>query len=742
MLKGNFLHRLYFYGICIVLCLPLLSWQPMFAPPDWAKNIVFRSITAILLFAFLWEVLQKKRTVDFKSLVKNKVVWALAGLFCIYFLASIFSADPLFSFWGSPYRGGGFVNFAFYFIFAFLVLMTAKKEDWQKFWNISIVVGCLAALVGILQYLGLIFESAGRPASTVGNPILLGIYLLLLIFVTISFAIKEKIAWKKASYIAAVLLFLFTILITGSRAAWLGLLMGAVYFLFFYPAQNAKNIKIIKVSAACLLIIAALFVAYINTAGHFPKFLEESSLFTEIKTRLSLDLLLIDPRFTAWKEIDIKIVADSPFLGYGLENFSIGFDRHYDPSVPYIDKNWGAWWDRAHNIIFQTASDAGVIAVIIYIALFVALFWQLSRCARSGEARQKITTHAMQATLIGYFVANFFSFDSYSSYVLFFLIIAYNLHINGFQTLQEQTAWRKQKPLLAFVLFCVLAVFLWQYNFVPLATNEKINRAEALSQQKKCSEALGLMDKALQRRSFLDSYARMQYVQIIKICNEFYPENGIAYRQKGIELIKEAVKIQPKYTRYWMFLGEASTFLAKQEQDSETKSSLLKEAEEYLNKALALAPKHQEIFVDLAKMEIVAQNFEKAKEYSQKCAQLNQTIGDCYFYLGLAEIYLNDLQAAQQSILAAAAKLYNTESMESLGELADAYADIQDYKNLVIVFEKIVALEPGNAQYHSTLAFLYSKTKDYKKARDEALKVLELSPESKENVEQFLKTLP
>jgi tetratricopeptide (TPR) repeat protein len=97
---------------------------------------------------------------------------------------------------------------------------------------------------------------------------------------------------------------------------------------------------------------------------------------------------------------------------------------------------------------------------------------------------------------------------------------------------------------------------------------------------------------------------------------------------------------------------------------------------------------------------------------------------------------------AQKNILAASPKLYNIESVESLTELADAYGKIQDYKNLVPIFEKLILIEPNNAQYHSTLAFLYKEIGDYKKAKETALKVLELSPESKDNVDEFLKSLP
>ena len=81
-----------------------------------------------------------------------------------------------------------------------------------------------------------------------------------------------------------------------------------------------------------------------------------------------------DSRFYAWS-MDYKILADRPILGYGPENFAVGFDKYYDPLVPNI-KSEGVWWDKAHNIILQTGNEAGILGIIAYLALFIILFWR------------------------------------------------------------------------------------------------------------------------------------------------------------------------------------------------------------------------------------------------------------------------------------------------------------------------------------------------------------------------------
>ncbi len=741
-------HWIYQVGFSVILALPLLVLEPWFFPPDWGKTIVFRSILAILLFLFVFEWLYKKRELPLQQLKKNKIIWLLATFFLIFLLATIFSADPYFSLWGWPMRSGGFINLAFYIILAVFSFVILKKEDWSKVWIFSIGIGALVSFIAIVQYYGLLssmFVPSGRPPSTMGNPILLAIYLLLLFFVTLSYAIKEKNLFKKIGYLACLLLFLYVILITQSRAAYLGLLVGGIYFLLWYP----KKALVMKITTVFLLalIIGAIF--YVNTAKHYPKTLEENHLFASIAPRLSITLLLADGRFYAWSGIDYQALIKKPVLGYGPENFSVGFNQYYDPSLPYLDRNWGDWWDRAHNIVLDIGMQAGVLAILAYALLLITIFWQLQktkshqRQLTGASETSPMIIHGVQATFIAYVTANLFSFDSFSSYLLFFLFIGYSLRLTRGDTNTPATLESMNEKIwlrggLITGLTCIVAIFLWQYNVVPLRINAQINKARDLAEHKYCGQALGLMDNALLKHSLLDSYARLSYVEFTKICNEFYPENNVAYVKKGLELIGEAVKIQPNYTRYWILLGSSSAILARQEENPEMKNDLLQKAASYFEKALQLAPKYQEIPIEQAKMEIVAGNYAKAQDYSQKCVALNAGLKDCWWYFGIAQIYLKDTAGAQKNIFLS----NHPESQESLGELADAYYAILDYQNLALTYEKLVKINPTIAQYHSSLAFFYKELGKYDKARQEAQKVLELSPESKPNVEAFLKTLP
>jgi len=751
----NKLYWIYLTGFFVILALPILTLPPWFYPPDFGKTIIFRSVLAILLFLFAFQLLYRKNEFNLPDIKKNKIIWALAGFFIVFLLASVFSVDPYYSFLASPYRGGGFVTFAFYFIFAILAFILFKKGGWKKAWIFSIIIGILVSLIALIQFYGffnnIFVRVGGRPGSTIGNPIFLGIYLLLLFFPTLSFAIKEKNRYLKIFYIFSLLLFLYVIFITGSRAAYLGIIAGVFYFLLFYP----KKFTILKILTALFLILVASTVFYVNTQSHFPQVLQNNRLFQILESRLSIKAALDNERFRAWQTV-LEEIKDKPILGWGPENLAVGFDKNYDSNI-----TWSPWWDKAHNVFLDIGAQTGILGIIAYLALFVVLFWQLHKLKSVDKnakqyAEPTLIAHGIQATLIGYLVANFFSFDTFATYLIFFFIIGYSLHLISSGTadigenqpssakIKGKTPRKinKLKTPIIFCLFIILIIFLWQYNLVPFQINTQINIANNLTDRKKCDSSFTLMDKELLSHSFLDSYLIMQYITDIKKCAAINPAKDLVYAKKGAELLKEGVKIQPLYTRYWIYLGSFTTVIANNEQNSATKENLVKEAYSYFDKAETLSPLHVEIFIEKAKTDMVSANYQKMKSDAEKCIKINPNLGGCYWTKALAEMYLKENDIANEDIKTAKKYGFNDSSTLALYQLIGVYNKTEQYDKLADVYEKLIVMDLSVAQYHSSLAFTYFKLGQYKKAREQAMIFLKLMPEAKDEVDAFLRMLP
>lgn len=245
------------------------------------------------------------------------------------------------------------------------------------------------------------------------------------------------------------------------------------------------------------------------------------------------------------------------------------------------------------------------------------------------------------------------------------------------------------------------------------------------------------MEIILSQKSFIDSYLRLEYIDLMRDCAVFYPEKNYEYAKKGVELLKYSAEIRPKHTRTWIFLGEFINVLIEKEKNPEKRENLIKEAEYCFGKAQELSPRHQEIFVGWAKTYLVAEDYQKMKEKSEECINLNPNTSACYWYLGLSEIHLGQSELAEEHLALAQAP----DTLILLNQLVTAYASVENFEKMAIVYQKLIELNPKEPQYHASLAFVYRELGEYEKAKEEALIFLELKPEAREEVELFLKTL-
>jgi len=564
---------------------------------------------------------------------------------------------------------------------------------------------------------------------------MLALYLLLLSFLTLSFAIKAGPLYKKILYLLALSIFLFTILLTYSRAAYLGLFVGSLWFFFAFP----KRMVLLKVFAGIVLILALFTVYYVNTQPQLPDFVQQNKTLREIAGRFSVERALQNPRISGWK-VSWEALKDRPLLGYGPENFSIGFDKYYDPSLPGIEKMPGSadnWWVRAHNFVFDISLTAGIPALIIFLALLGVLLWQLQKIKNTEN---ELISHGIQATFIAYLVANFFSFDTFSIYLILFLLIGYSLYLIK-QTEAEEAPTKLMEVQLpsaiTLALFVLLIWFVWVFNIKPFQINSQINIAGLLAKDGFCDQAVETMEKILPQKSFLDYYLRSNYIKVINRCVE---QKSLTYTklltEKMVKVLEEAVKIRPYYTRIWILLGQYNNFLIENWQENREK-----EARAALEKALELSPKRQETLQELIKTDILTQKYQQAKEKSEECINLNEKLPDCWWLAGLSYVYLNDLEKADYYIQIATEKGYTIDSIKSWMQLTQAYIEIKNYPRLVEAYSELIKLEPDNAQYYASLAFVYKELGQIEEAKKQALKIIELFPDHQKEAEEFLKTL-
>ena len=734
-------HRLFFWGICFILFLPIIILPPAFEPSVWSRAILFRTVLTLLISFLSFKFLYKKDISLSIPKKKNPVYLPflmLLAFFIVLIIATLFSQDLMFSIFGSPKRAGGILNLLFFFLFAVFLALFIDKNDWKKLFHILFGFGVLISLLAVVQYFNLLknvfisFESGGTP-SFLGNATFLAIYMLFLTFLSFTLLTQEKDKKKKWAYGALFLLFGCTILITGARATYLGLLIGFFFFIFFYP----KKFKLLKIVASSFVLFVIIVAVLFNI---FPQIAEKNNLFKMTAGRLSIKGVMTDlagTRFSAWK-IAFQAIKDKPIWGWGPENFYIGFEKYYDTNTPGIKDTW---WDRPHNAFLDIAVSSGIISLILYFLFWLALFWQLQKFKRrQGDDERAYLAHGLQTMFIAYLTALFFNFDDFSTYLISFFFIGYAFHLisnQGEQKIIQTPKTNFFKKKFAYIpLLLILICFIWFWNIKPLYLNEKINYAEILIAAKKCDKAINMTKNIWQGGGILTSYAGLKYTDFIKQCAT--AEKEVEYVLSGTEALKSASLVQPNYTRTWLVLAGFINVLAAKEEDVEKQKKLLLEARGYLEKALELSPKRQEIFIEMEKNYIMAKDYQKMKKTAEDCLEIDSGYGQCYWYLGIAEIFLGDQENGKKHIQRAQEGGAVTPPYIQLGV---AYISQKNYKDAAEAYRMATVYNNDkNAGWHAVLAFLYKKIKEYDKAGKEAIKVFELEPENKEAMD-FLKQL-
>jgi len=101
-------------------------------------------------------------------------------------------------------------------------------------------------------------------------------------------------------------------------------------------------------------------------------------------------------------------VAENPWFGVGISNFSVAEGRH-PMIVASIERGRGFKYSDAHSIWYKSAAELGIPGFVAYVMMFLIAFWHLRRMVMRARASPKdrlIQQNAgMASALIGSLIA-------------------------------------------------------------------------------------------------------------------------------------------------------------------------------------------------------------------------------------------------------------------------------------------------------------------------------------------------
>lgn len=423
-------------GIFAALLTPVIVDFDLYFPFVASKGLWFMACAQLAFFS--WLVLAW-RWRHYRPNFKNPVVAAVLAYLGVLFLSAILGADFSASFWSTFERMGGVLMFCHLAGFMVAAVSVLEARDWRNVFFASIAVALAVGLRALFDQ-----SAAARGGGFLGNDSFLGTYLLFNIFIALYLFWSGKNAGAGRGAAAAGIVFAalaFCLLVQGTQL-WAGIISGG----FALPeAGIIKDIFNSGARAAKISFLGGLALAGIVwLAMHKKRIFKIIGCFLAaagMMASLAFLLFAITPgnlihqemaekfgestigsRLAVW-EIAWRGFFERPVFGWGPENFGLVFARHYNPCLGSSACGGATWYDRAHNIVFDTLAETGIAGLIAYLAVFAAalfVLWQ-NRRRQNGIPAAAV----FPALFAAYFVQNLTVFDMPASHLMLFLCLGF-----------------------------------------------------------------------------------------------------------------------------------------------------------------------------------------------------------------------------------------------------------------------------------------------------------------------------
>ncbi|ONI38581.1 hypothetical protein AN639_11225 [Candidatus Epulonipiscium fishelsonii] len=327
-----------------------------------------------------------------------KKVWKLDDigflilvLLIIYAISAICSASKLSS----------LMVWAVYALMMGMYIVTYQILDRKKIVfnivKIFVMSGTLVSSYGILQYKfdwGVdenwidpnMFENiTNRAYSTLENPNLLGVYLVLTIMSGIGLLMAEKDMLIKIFYLACICIMVVCMGATYSRGCWIGIAISIAMFITFY---NGKLWAIaIPVLFAAPFVLPENIIIRLLSIGN----MEDTSTAIRIKIWLS----------------SLRMGADHMFTGIGLGSGAYEFlypfySYYYIPAL------------HSHNAFIQIFIEGGIIGLLMFWLIAWRFIKSCSKSFLSEDRSVSLFSLAILTGILGFYIQGMFDYPFFN----------------------------------------------------------------------------------------------------------------------------------------------------------------------------------------------------------------------------------------------------------------------------------------------------------------------------------------
>jgi O-antigen ligase/tetratricopeptide (TPR) repeat protein len=706
----------------VALFTPLVYTSFTLFPFIFGKTLFFRTIIEISFAVFLSLVLFFPKYLPRRSLLLK----AVGAYVAVVLLATLFSVDPSRSFWSNHERMMGvwtLLHAVAFFVMASSIFET--KKDWMNFFGVSVFASLIVGILGIYQYFfGLLYAApAERVYSTLGNSIYFGGYMLFhaIISALCFFESKNKKDVFNLFWLAGFVLGLFSIYLSGTRGVFLAFCASAVFILVaFALVHSSKKIKIVSISALILFCILGGTV-WFNKSFFIKLGVPVISNLLDISISAMTGqtrLMNWQTAFTAWKQ--------RPLLGWGPDNYYIAFNANYPPKIMEFGA-YETWQDHAHNVVFDTLNESGILGLLTYLMIFFCAAYSVWKNIKSKKMSE--TSGVLIIAAIGaYFIQNLFVFDTLTLLMLFYVALGF-IHTMSSNERKKEDEKKllsglglTQKYSMMGFIFVVSVIFIYATDITQIR-GSKMTIDALKGAQYGVTNSLKLFEKSMALQSPYLQETRNEYAKLIGMINSSSNEQKDSLYQNAIKALKINVGNHPLDVYQWNYLAQWYMMAAQIKEGGE-RELYFNEARAAIDKALELSPKRQQIYFTLARHSLIRQNYTEAVRVLEESKSFAPAARDVRWFLGICYVYAGDLEKAYPELEFARNTFIPLSNKTEIMMALDVYTFKRDESGIDWLLKTVLNLNPSPFEY-ANFSKAYKKIGNLEKA--EAMRVKALS---------------
>lgn len=516
-----------------------------------------------------------------KKLYINKFVFIAASLWLVStVISTLLSSAPLESFWGSYNKMQGLLSTIYYILHFLICYQLVKDKKFKEYFiKIVIAVGVFVSVYAILQYfhldpfpLGNIDTFSGRPYSTIGQPNMLGQWLIFPFFVSLFLIIQKN---RRPAHVVSFLIITFALALTMNKATYIGIFVALV--LLFWQSYGRKklsrNVKIF--GAIALLVFVVIFSGTLVRNGARS----------------------ISSRVTLWEE-SAPIVGQNLMFGIGPEMYYQEIQQHLSRKI-YDTENLYSTPGNVHFESYQILINQGLLGLLLYLLLLGFLAYIYFK----KDFKDLYVRIAFYSIVASYISVQFsFSFSAQIVYLGFFLaVLVHEFFKANTINLKKVRLYFKASLAFILILFCGWSIIyghkivMADYYYGKSSGVYMDDKNEAWDYAQKTIETnpnsgyyysslIGLFsDKdEYTLRSYLEKYKKLSGENFEYYIAKAQVDNASGLTEESNESFEKALRLAPSFTLGWQKWGDVLFENGRSAEAAEKYEKVIELAPEYV----------------------------------------------------------------------------------------------------------------------------------------------------------------